>query len=90
MNLLNFIYLYQLNDDKQLFEIINLHTKDKEKALRQCIKFFATYEEINGKYYFYTNTSCYCWYGGNQYQLAKSNKNIYFLLLKNKNNFFEG
>ena len=90
MNLLNFIDLYQLDDDRQLFKVISLHTKDKEKALRQCINFFATYEEINGKYYFYTYTSDYVWYGGNQYQLVKSNKNKYFLLLKNHNNYYRG
>lgn len=90
MNLLNFIDCYQLNSDEQLFEMIDLHTRNKEKAVKQCIKFFKAYHETSGTYYFYTDSSNYLYYAGNEYKLNKSKDGAgsYFLILQNKNNYF--
>lgn len=84
MNLLNFIDLYILDKENNDFNIINLHTRDKEKAKEQCERFFASSKQAGGTTYFYTYTSDYIWYGGVEYILKKSKSGIYFLI---KNSF---
>lgn len=84
MNLLNFIDLYILNKENNDFDIINLHTRDKEKAKEQCKKFFASSRQVFNNIYFYTYTSKYIWYGGVEYILKKSKSGLYFLI---KNSF---
>lgn len=91
MNLLSFTYNEQLDETANTFEYIDLHTRNKEKAINQCIKFFKAHEKINEDYYFYTNSSNYSYYGGYAYKLTKSKggAGTYFLILQNKNNYYE-
>ena len=84
MNLLNFINLYSLDDENNDFKIIDLHTRNKQKAIEQCKNFFASSNQIFDKIYFYTFTSDYIWYGGVEYLLKKSKNGIYYLV---KNSF---
>lgn len=93
MNLLDLISRHDLKglSDSDCFsgEYVNLHTRNECRAIRQCIDFFASYEHIGDKWYFYTDSSDYCWYGGYCYELSRSkssgaNKGIYWLVRKNK------
>lgn len=96
MNLLNFIECIDLNIKEQpvAFQYINLHTRNKQKAIGQCKNFFASYKilEFRDKtkniYNFYTATSEYLFYGGYEYKLNKSKNGIYWLILENENNFY--
>lgn len=89
MNLLDFITNDDLNDIKNLktmpvsFQMINLHTKDRAKAIRICEEFFYTRLQVGENYYYYTDGSDYQFYGGWEYGLRKSNNGIYWLVLKN-------
>ena len=90
MNLLDFITNDDLNDMENLrtmpisFQMINLHTKNFEKAKNQCDEFFFTKQEFGVKQvWYYTDSSDYQWYGGWRYELNKSNNGIYWLVLNN-------
>ena len=90
MNLLDFITNYDLNDIENLrtmpvsFQMINLHTKNFEKAKNQCDEFFCTKQEFGVKrVWYYTDSSDYQFYGGWRYELNKSNNGIYWLVLNN-------
>ena len=90
MNLLDFITNDDLNDIENLrtmpisFKMINLHTKNFEKAKNQCDEFFCTKQEIGEKQvWYYTDSSDYQFYGGWRYELNKSNNGIYWLVLNN-------
>lgn len=73
MNLLNLIScddLKGLSDSKCVAgEYVNLHTRNKDKAIRQCVNFFASHQQMGDEWYFYTDSSDYCWYGGYCYKL---------------------
>lgn len=88
-NLLKFIDNFELDKVGATFEFISLHTRNKEKAVYQCIDFFKTYDEIRGQYYFYTASSDYCYKAGYCYKLNKSKDGIYWLILQNKDFYFE-
>lgn len=89
MNLLDFI----TNDDLNIeslrtmpvsFQMINLHTKNFEKAKKQCDEFFCTKQELKiNKVWYYTDSSDYQWYGGWRYELTKSSTGYYWLILTN-------
>ena len=88
MNLLDFITNDDLNDIENLrtmpvsFQMINLHTKNFEKAKNQCDEFFCTKQELGEKQvWYYTDSSDYQFYGGWRYELNKSNNGIYWLVL---------
>ena len=88
MNLLDFITNDDLNDIENLitmpvsFQMINLHTKNFEKAKNECDEFFCTKQELGEKQvWYYTDSSDYQWYGGWRYELNKSNNGIYWLVL---------
>ena len=88
MNLLDFITNDDLNDIENLrtmpisFKMINLHTKNFEKAKNECDEFFCTKQELGEKQvWYYTDSSDYQWYGGWRYELNKSNNGIYWLVL---------
>ena len=87
MNLLNLISRDDLKglSESDCFsgEYVNLHTKNKDKAIRQCIDFFESYLQVGDKWYFYTDASNYQWYGGYCYELHLS-KGIYWLVRNNK------
>ena len=90
MNLLDFITNDDLNDIENLrtmpvsFQMINLHTKNFEKAKNQCDKFFCTKQELGVKQvWYYTDSSDYQWHGGWRYELNKSNNGVYWLVLNN-------
>ena len=90
MNLLDFITNDDLNDIENLrtmpisFKMINLHTKNFEKAKNQCDEFFCTKQEIRVKQvWYYTDSSDYQWYGGWRYELTKSSNGYYWLILTN-------
>ena len=90
MNLLDFITNDDLNDIENLrtmpisFKMINLHTKNFEKAKNQCDEFFCTKQELGVKQvWYYTDSSDYQFYGGWRYELNKSNNGIYWLVLNN-------
>lgn len=82
MNLLNFIDKIDLETMDTPF--INLHTRNKDKAINQCKNFFASSRQVFDNIYFYTYTSDYVWYGGVEYILKKSKNGLYFLI---KNSF---
>lgn len=88
MNLLDLISRHDLKglseSDCVAGEYVNLHTRNKDKAIRQCIDFFASYQQVGDKWYFYTDTSDYCWYGGYCYELNLSKSGIYWLVRQNK------
>lgn len=85
MNILNFINNIDLNtisklDDMPIsFRLIDLHTRNLEKAKSQCDEFFCTKRDE----YYYTDSSDYQWYGGWKYKLSKANDGIYWLVLQN-------
>ena len=90
MNLLDFITNGDLNDIENLrtmpvsFQMINLHTKNFEKAKNQCDEFFCTKQELGVKQvWYYTDSSDYQWYGGWRYELTKSSNGYYWLRLTN-------
>ena len=90
MNLLDFITNGDLNDIENLrtmpvsFQMINLHTKNFEKAKNQCDDFFCTKQELGAKHvWYYTDSSNYQWHGGWRYELNKSNNGVYWLVLNN-------
>lgn len=90
MNLLDFITNDDLNDIENLrtmpvsFQMINLHTKNFEKAKNQCDEFFCTKQEFEVKQvWYYTDSSDYQWYGGWRYELTKSSNGYYWLRLTN-------
>ena len=90
MNLLDFITNDDLNDIENLrtmpvsFQMINLHTKNFEKAKNQCDEFFCTKQEFGVKrVWYYTDSSDYQWYGGWRYELTKSSNGYYWLRLTN-------
>lgn len=90
MNLLDFITNDDLNDIENLrtmpvsFQMINLHTKNFEKAKNQCDEFFCTKQELEVKQvWYYTDSSDYQWYGGWRYELTKSSNGYYWLRLTN-------
>ena len=90
MNLLDFITNDDLNDIENLrtmpvsFQMINLHTKNFEKAKNQCDEFFCIKQELNvKKVLYYTDSSNYQWFGGWRYELNKSNNGVYWLVLNN-------
>ena len=90
MNLLDFITNDDLNDIENLrtmpvsFQMINLHTKNFEKAKNQCDEFFCTKQELGVKQvWYYTDSHYYQWYGGWRYELNKSNNGVYWLVLNN-------
>lgn len=97
MNLLNFIECIDLNIKEQpvAFQYINLHTRNKQKAINQGKKFFANYhflefeDETKNIYNFYTKTSEYLYYGGYEYKLSKGKDGIFWLILQNENNFYD-
>ena len=80
MNLLNFINKSDLNSlDRNPFMYIDLHTKNLNKAKKQCDEFFASH---NADFY-YTNASDYQYYGGWCYELHPSFCGNYWLILQN-------
>ena len=90
MNILSFIDnldLETIDDLRNMpisFQMINLHTKNFEKAKKQCDKFFCIKQELNvKKVLYYTDSSDYQWYGGWRYELNKSNNGVYWLVLNN-------
>ena len=90
MNLLDFITNDDFNDIENLrtmpvsFQMINLHTKNFEKAKNQCDEFFCTKQELEVKQvWYYTDSSDYQWYGGWRYELTKSSNGYYWLRLTN-------
>ncbi len=90
MNLLDFITNDDLNDIENLrtmpasFQMINLHTKNFERAKNECDEFFCTKQELGEKQvWYYTDSSDYQFYGGWRYELNKSNNGIYWLVLNN-------
>lgn len=91
MNLLNFIDCIDLDEMGNNFDCIDLHTRKKEKALHQCLKFFKAYEVVADDCYFYTNSSSFNYKAGYCYKLskAKDGAGTYFLILQNANNYFE-
>ena len=86
MNLLNLISRDDLEGLSESYcvagKYINLHTRNQTRAISQCIDFFASYERVNNKWYFYTDSSDYQWHGGYCYELECS-KGIYWLVRKN-------
>lgn len=64
-------------------EYVNLHTRSMDRAIRQCIDFFASYQQVGNKWYFYTDSSDYQLYGGYCYELKLSKTGIYWLVRKN-------
>ena len=95
MNILNFIDKYELEAlVKQGTTLFNLHTKDFLKATKQCLEIFANYKQVYKKtgineLLLYTRYSNYNNYGGYEFLLKKDNKNTYWLICQNQNNFYE-
>ena len=92
MNLLDFITNDDLNDIENLrtmpisFQMINLHTKNFEKAKNQCDEFFCFIQELGievKQLFYYTDSSDYQWCGGWRYELTKSSNGYYWLRLTN-------
>lgn len=92
MNILNFIDNLDLNAIDNLqnmpisFQMINLHTKNFEKAKKQCDEFFHIKQELGievKQLFYYTDSSNYQWYGGWRYELTKSSNGYYWLRLTN-------
>lgn len=90
MNLLNFIEEQDINEidciEKmpQSFKMINLHTRNIEKAKKQCEEFFTGRLYVGKHYFYFSEASEYQWYGGWQYELKKSNNDIYWLIIKDQ------
>lgn len=86
MNLLNFIDRIDL--EAMLPPFINLHTRNKDKAIEQCKDFFANYLHFTNvnhqtdRWQFFTARSAYNYYGGYQYNLKQSN-DIWWLIRAN-------
>lgn len=83
MNILNDLDTNTLNSISKYLPYINLHTRNKDKAIKQSINFFASYERIKDDYYFYTYSINYEFYGGACYKLGKdASIGVYFLILQ--------
>lgn len=91
MNILNFIdnidlaTINKFNEMPIPFRLINLHTRNLERAKSQCDNFFRTKQEfvvvvgveVKQSFFYYTDSSDYQWYGGWKYELIKSSNGIY-------------
>lgn len=84
MNLLNFIDKIDLEAMAPCF--INLHTRNKDKAIEQCKEFFANHIITTKTCQFFTASSNYQYYGGYQYNLKQS-KGIWWLIRANAEYF---
>lgn len=82
MNILNELDTNLLDILGKNLGYVNLHTRQKSKAINQSIAFFASYKQIQEDYYFYTQSNEYNVFGGCCFKLEKDNKNVYFLVLQ--------
>ena len=91
-NLLNFIDCLDLDKIGNNFNYIDLHTRKKEKAFSQCLRFFKAHEVIADDCYFYTSSTDFNYKSGYCYKLskAKDGAGTYFLILQNANDYYEG
>ena len=80
MNLLNFIDKTDLETMDTPF--INLHTRNKDKAINQCKNFFANYIVTTKTTQFFTSCNLYSCYAGYQYDLKQS-KGVWWLVRNN-------
>ena len=86
MNLLNFIDKTDLETMDTPF--INLHTRNKDKAVNQCKNFFASHlhfanvYKTTDRWSFFTSSNQYSCYAGYQYDLKQS-KGVWWLVRNN-------
>lgn len=87
MNLLNYVSRHDLEvlaGNLGCGQYVNLHTKNKDKAIRDCIEFFASYDHKGDDWYFYTFSTDYNLYCGYEYKLSKGKNGTYWIILQNE------
>ena len=78
-NILAFIDTTDLNCLDELpvcFEYINLHTRNKTRAVNTCRNFFLNYTDEDA---YFTDSSDYQYHGGWRYKLSKGRNGTYWL-----------